>query len=122
MLIYFCFVIIYALLIFFLFLQKDKCVYTLLVYPCKYKMKNLIKKNIETVCVVLSFAHSYTRGSFLLTNGFSALLHTTCSSRISVVYTDSTDATSKLRGFSVLLFHNFRLISVRRACDLTSSQ
>lgn len=60
MLIYFSFIIMYAL---FLFRQMDKCVYTMLVYPCKYKKKNVIK-NIETVSVVL-FLIPTLEGAFL---------------------------------------------------------
>lgn len=54
-------------------LQKNECVYTLLVNPCKYKLKKI--KNIETVlvvvlllCVMLRYSYSYTRGSVSLTN------------------------------------------------------
>lgn len=57
----------------FFSLQKNECVYTLLVNPCKYKLKKI--KNIETVlvvvlllCVMLRYSYSYTRGSVSLTN------------------------------------------------------
>lgn len=103
-------------------LQKNECVYTLLVNPCKYKLKKI--KNIETVlvvvlllCVMLRYSYSYTRGSVSLTNLPTAwlLMHLMCFLGLCIIKKMKKKKSSLWVRLCALLLHSSRLINARKA-------